>query len=296
MPKMSSTEAPSGYSRDPTFSQREGHSPIREHLQFESMDDGLKNGLWNQVVSSYWQDERFLALISIDGALDELVKRLWTDYFGARHDLLQDSWQVARRTIEGHFFRGKWYDVYNFLEFIANNYPNEKVNLKFMESCNIVLKGAGAGYSFVGRKVVPIVSGVGIAEIEEALVVQPHTIRAQLECALNLLGDRESPDYRNSIKESISAVEGICKLIAGDDKATLGRALKAIGSKVKLHKDLEEAFRKLYSYTCDSNGIRHSLMEEPNLDLEDARFMLVSCSAFVNYLKSKSTEAGIDVW
>ena len=40
--------------------------------------------------------------------------------------------------------------------------------------------------------------------------------------------DRKTPNYRNSIKESISAVEALCKIITENEKATLGKALKII--------------------------------------------------------------------
>jgi hypothetical protein len=40
---------------------------------------------------------------------------------------------------------------------------------------------------------------------------------------LQKLADRENPDYRNSIKESISAVESAAQEITGDTGATLGR-------------------------------------------------------------------------
>ena len=41
--------------------------------------------------------------------------------------------------------------------------------------------------------------------------------------------------------------------------------------------------------------IRHALMNEPSLDLDDAKFMLVSCSVFINYLKEKSLKAEINL-
>ena len=37
------------------------------------------------------------------------------------------------------------------------------------------------------------------------------------------------------------------------------------------------------------------MMDETNLSQEDARFMLVSCSAFTNYLIVKADKAGIDL-
>lgn len=62
-----------------------------------------------------------------------------------------------------------------------------------------------------------------------------------------------------------------------------------------MHPALKGAFEKLYGYTSSAKGIRHALLDEPNLGFEDAKFMLVSCSAFVNYLKSKAAKAGINL-
>ena len=95
--------------------------------------------------------------------------------------------------------------------------------------------------------------------------------------------------YRNSIKESISAVESACNITTGS-KATLGQALKALDDKTKVHPALRNAFSSLYGYTSDADGIRHGLLEEANLDFADAKFMLVVCSAFTNYLRSKASK------
>lgn len=64
---------------------------------------------------------------------------------------------------------------------------------------------------------------------------------------------------------------------------------------VDVHPALRGAFQKLYGYTSDADGIRYALLEESNLDFEDAKFMLVSCSAFVNYLKAKAAKAGLNL-
>ena len=49
------------------------------------------------------------------------------------------------------------------------------------------------------------------------------------------MSDRQRPDYRNSIKESISAVESIAQQLSGNNKATLDDALKILEKKGKLH-------------------------------------------------------------
>ncbi len=97
------------------------------------------------------------------------------------------------------------------------------------------------------------------------------------------MSSRTNPDYRNSIKESISAVESLALQIAKDNSGTLGAILKRFEASKKLHPALKTAFSSLYGYTSDANGIRHALLEEPNLSKADARFMLICCSAFIHY-------------
>ena len=99
----------------------------------------------------------------------------------------------------------------------------------------------------------------------------------------------DNPDYKNSIKESISAVESVCQIITGDKKATLGEAIKLLDRNgIKIHPALQEAFKKIYGYTSDEGGIRHAEgMFESNVTFDDAKYMLASCCAFVNYLMPK---------
>lgn len=73
-------------------------------------------------------------------------------------------------------------------------------------------------------------------------------------------------------------------------KADFGEALKVLEKDGKLNNVLKLAFDKLYGYTCGEEGIRHGLMEEPNVGFAEAKFMLVACSAFVNYVSAKSAD------
>ena len=100
--------------------------------------------------------------------------------------------------------------------------------------------------------------------------------------------DKENPNCKNSIKESICAVEQICKEISGKPKATLSNCLEKVATKTKMHPAFKESLNKLYAYTSDEKGIRHSAFgEDKEVPFEEARFILVTCSAFVNYLKEK---------
>lgn len=281
------------------FSQRKGIKPVKSVVQVDSMDKELRNSLWNALSIYYWDKMENCGHLSSCEDINFLFKLLWYSYLKKPLDTLDDYWQRTYGEIREYFFQCPWNEVYDFIEFIANMYKDEynstSVNKKFMDFCNSIFKRELSAYRFINGKIAQITSEEEITEIEEALESTktqksaPH----HLKRALDLLADRKSPDYRNSIKESISAVEAICNLIAKNSKATLGQALKEIEKKVELHPALKKAFDCLYGYTSDAEGIRHALLDEPNLDFEDAKFMLVSCSGFINYLVAKASKAGI---
>lgn len=147
------------------------------------------------------------------------------------------------------------------------------------------------GYRVLDKIIVPVTSEGEIKTIEEAIKTSEDNVSMHLHCSLEKLSERPKGDYRNSIKESISAVEAYCRNITGKD--TLGNALAEMEHNgLNLPSSLKAAFLKLYGYTnSPDTGIRHPLMDVdgsyvPTAD--EATYMLVSCSAFINYLRKKS--------
>ncbi|MBI2472625.1 MAG: hypothetical protein HYV59_15530 [Planctomycetes bacterium] len=277
------------------FSQRKGLKPVKKIIQVDDIDDDLRNGLWNALSIFYWNGMKNQNWLSYHQSIHILFEFLWQDFFKRPIDTLNDTWSVTYRSIREYYFNCSWFEVYDFIEFIANSYPNESSNRGFIKFSNNILERELSAYRFIDGKITQITTKEEIDEIEEALeTAKPlKPVFHHLKSALNLFADRKFPDYRNSIKESISAVEAICNLIAKNTKATLGQALKEIEKKMTLHPALKKAFDSLYGYTSDAEGIRHALLDEPTLDFEDAKFMLVSCSGFINYLLAKSSKAGI---
>jgi len=115
-------------------------------------------------------------------------------------------------------------------------------------------------------------------------------VRLHLTASLKYLSDKQNPVYRNSVKESISAVEALCKFYTGDEKATLGKALTKLEKAGSIPPAIKSAFSSLYGYTSDSSGIRHALTENDRaVSFHEAKFMLVTCTSFINYLLSKTS-------
>jgi AbiJ N-terminal domain 4 len=286
-----------------SFSQREGFKHVKTAIQLGSMDSELRNGLWNGLAIHYWSlvVKTFPGFdFNVPPNMESFIENVWINYFKKPLDTLDNitsDWHRMLGEIREYFFKCQWYDVYDFLEFTANNYPDVAQNKRFIKFCNSILQREVSAYRFVGGRITQLTSEEEIAEIEQALSMPSplRLIKLHLETALKLLSNKTSPDYRNSIKESISAVEAVCRLVLGKPKATLGDALKELekNASLQIHGALKNAFSNLYGYTSDASGIRHSLLDESDLDFEDAKFMLVSCSAFVNYLLAKASKAGI---
>ena len=150
---------------------------------------------------------------------------------------------------------------------------------------NQVFEKEYVGYRFVNGTITPITDSTEISVIEDVIASSFDVVRTHIDKALRFLSDRDAPDYANSIKESISAVERMCSIILGK-ATTLGDALKHLeDSGVKIHPALKRAFSQLYGYTSDASGIRHAgELGGKDSTFEEAKFMLVSCCAFVNYL------------
>lgn len=184
--------------------------------------------------------------------------------------------------------------VLTLLEFIAKSMSEFTIKLysnalfsKAIPIYNAVFEQEYVGYRFVDDIISPITGEVERAAIENALNSKLQEVQQHFRKAATFLADRISPDYANSIKESISAVERMCSIILGG-ASTLGAALKKLEAQgVVIHPSLKDAFNKLYGFTSDSSGIRHAgQLDGSDATFEEAEFMLVTCSAFVNYLTS----------
>jgi hypothetical protein len=281
------------------FSQRLGITPLKKPIQIESIDIELRNGLWSTVKLGFIDKLDKTRQNSRNSEFDFFCNRLWLFFYKLPIDAIHNYTEESELFIRNSFFKFQWYEVYDFLEFLGNNRQILKFDpQKFKNLINEILQIENAAYRFIEDKLAPITNPTEINEIEEAISTSgKFTAKAganiHLKNSLDKLSDKKSPDYRNSIKESISAVESVAKMILDNQKDTLGGAIDKLKSKIEIHPALVQGFKNIYGYTSDTDGIRHGLTEETNCDFEDAKFMLVSCSAFINYLIVKANKSGI---
>lgn len=233
----------------------------------------------------------------------EMEKYLWTYFLNRREGEFYDQHYDGRiyHVVATQFIEDKgepWYRKLDLVESTVKylyapnveNLRNTRVADKFVKQLNYEFQRLNFAYRVVGQEIIEITSQGEINAIEEAQNNTSHNIKAHLSAALELYARRPVADYRNSIKESISAVEAFCREKTGTN--TLGKALDQLKKNgITIPGQLKEAFEKLYAYTNQPDtGIRHALMDSDGTfapGAEEALFMLVSCSSFLNYLNSK---------
>ncbi len=267
-----------------SFSERYGYMPDRSKLhQLEEMNKWLRNAVWNFLWKHYLGKASF-------HDVDKLLGEIWTEVAGEPYDQLLEFGEFehdeATRLVHEWFFEANWYKVYNLLEYLLQKTPFEGDR----DDANAMLSREGSAYRFIGGVIAPITNEEELAEVDSTLhqAGSFKTASQHMMQAVALLSDRDSPDFRNAIKEAISAVESAVTIASGDSNADIAKGLK----KLAVHSQLGQAWKNMYNWTSDEGGVRHGKEEISQVGLAEARYMVVASSAFVNYLISKSSEAG----
>lgn len=275
------------------FSERYGYKKVSDVIIREEITPEIKNA----ICSCF---DELLHIYSIKGyhvpsiELNELGKHVWTKFFNQRlSNYNYKSFSIPSCIEDSH---AQWYEVLDLIEFSIKymHHRDEGTRLSasihFVALLNSEFERLNFAYRIVNYEIVEITSEQEIKAIEKAIESSPQNVKMHLNSALEKLAQRPNGDYRNSIKESISAVEAFCREKTGEN--TLGKALSKLEKKnIIIPQSLKSAFSKLYEYTNHADtGIRHALMDDegkytPTAD--EALFMLVSCSAFINYLSKK---------
>ena len=270
------------------FSERHGYIKPSDALIVECMPKEVQNSIYNCLYNFGEENPGFFE------ALDKMV---WA-YFLNEKECDYDQIQFKRGDIILYIIDNsqyEWHQKLSLIEYLLDLLEAIEKNKQqkmpsFIDSINRSFERLNYGYRIINNMVTPISSKEEVNSIEEAIGSAKDNIREHMNSALKHLADKEKPDYRNSIKESISAVGALCREMTGEND--LGKALFVLEKKQgKLHPQLKAAFDNLYKYVNEKqSGIRHELMDESGTYVptyHEAKYMLVICSAFINYLNGK---------
>ena len=134
------------------------------------------------------------------------------------------------------------------------------------------------------------------AEIQEAIdraeTSRYKQARTHLKEAADLLYDDDKPNYGGSMMASIKALELVVREITGEKDIQKG--IGSLENKgVKLHSQFQQAIMNLYRFTS-ADGVRHAHPNPMQNDEETALFMLVVCSAIINFIEARLPEQDSD--
>lgn len=278
------------------FSDRRGIKQLNTKMQLDELDRRTRIGIANLILE--WYDDKNFSIYQFTFC-ERLLKDIYSEFVDdqSRYIIRCQNNDFIESYIYLPISANSYDEVLTIVEYITNYFLQWQMSqhqkgvhyydlIDYKAEINELFQREYVGYRFIDGEITPISDDIEVAEIEKSLDIEFQGCKSHIKKALGFLSDRENPDYKNSIKESISAVESICQIIAQNSKATLGEALKKLEEHgVKIHEAMKKSFSSLYGYTSDEGGIRHCEgVFESNVTFEEAKFMLVSCSAFVNYL------------
>ena len=293
---------------DLPFSQRYGYAPVIQQLALGEIPNAFREdikALLDEVIPQY--DERYIDYKSVD-----FFRDVYINIYGGRYQVFSVNIQKVdifynRNSIQKSFIMNflcrfidncEFFKLFDLLEKIiynqkqlnlyAHNYNGN--NRIFGDVLNELFKKHHLAYTIYNGKIEPISNEFEGKTYVAALDETKDT--GQLGAHSHLLKAGEQINHQkwaDSVRESISAVEAICRQIVGEN-ATLGSALKEIEKNYPLHPAFKKALSELYGFTSDENGIRHSLLDKSNaaVDEADALFMLGACASFVSYLLTRT--------
>ena len=278
------------------FSDRLGITRPKSILQTDAIDVDLRNCLWETCCEFYFKD--FGEGQHIGPTFLVILKDLYVNHFKHTSDNIKSYVSREVGKLKLSFYQMEWYETYNLVEFLsgiatrhfrrgqrATILEPQDYDKRFRARVNFFLEREKSAFRFIGDVLAPISSELEVAAISEAATIGDKFAggRSHVQQAILLFSRKPEPDYRNAIKEAISGVESVVRVMTGNSKATLGDGLKKLEDIKPLHPAFRQAMDKLYGYTSDEGGIRHSLINLARVDEADAKFIILTCSAFINF-------------
>lgn len=267
-----------------TFEQAEGAEPLPSQLRLKEITPALSARLWAIVYE-------FMVGSSDGSFIVDTWRQILLDYHVNRlhkpADEFADYLSIQCKLIKPAILSRDYIRLLGFIQFALRH---KDVDYYFSPRIDQALKISCAAYSVLdGKTIVPIGSEAELKNLKRAL---DDLASSEFRGARVHLADAgaalASGDWRNSIRESIHAVESVARSLGR--AGSLSDALTKLEQSTKFHPALKKGFLSIYGFTSDEQGIRHPLIdsEDGKVDESDALFMIGACAAFVSYLIGKA--------
>jgi hypothetical protein len=259
-------------------------------LSLKEASEPLRTGIWNTChewifPGETYYYERYRALMEV----------LYSELLNLPTYSVPASVSEGRRVLHEWVMTAQWYEFYEFVETLPvlarlqNREYGERLLEEQIDKINFELERHGSPYRFVKDLLVPITSEDELAEIKSATAWAGKFGPAanHINEALAHIARRPDPNYEDSVKQSWCAVESALWIAIGDKpelSPTLRRFQEMYG---QLHPCLSQVILKLHGYASDEEGVRHAATGPAQVGEAEARMMLVTCSAMMNFIIRK---------
>ncbi len=282
-----------------TFSQREGKAPLPEPMRLEHIPQKFRQAAWLSIESEISETANFSydSWSEDDNNMGVIIRSYGLQIFDEFHDDIgyygpEESTKFFKKWIRD----GDYHEVLTLIEFILRH---ECCSENLRQGLVDDFDSAPIAYFVDDKNGRPTIMPRFSREAGEATQRAIETVRESgmdgATTHLRQAAERiNAQQYGDSIADSIHAVESVARVIDPKASKTLDRALDSLAKAgVLKHPALKEAFKKLYAYTSDEQGIRHARLHEDEADfgLDEAVFMFGACASFAAYLTNKRREA-----
>lgn len=272
-----------------SFSDRTGLAALGTEIQINDFSEGTRTFLQNQLLSLL---DVHIRNNSYDLDVNDFMLMIANKAFNLEADSRKFySKDQIYNIISSVFKKGEYYEILDLIEFfsekisfyIQNQYFEKEDYCRFFNSR---FEEEFVGYRFVDGVIVQSIDEEANKSIEDAASTKYDIVNKHISKAVNYLSGANR-DAENSIKESVAAVEYLCNVLAGTKSFELSKAIDALDKKKRLHPCMKSMIEKLYGFASDEEGIRHSTKAGiTKVSFNDGLFILVTCSAFINYALS----------
>lgn len=272
-----------------TFKQREGLEPLPKLLEKDDFSQKLRAKLWG-LYYTYMENTNvsMRGRYFIDEYYVSVLKGYWINILYEDISKFRNDYNYFVDYFSKLFLHGEYADILEHIEYLLRFYIRNRILNK--ENFQKIFDENFSPWKIVFEgKDICISSSLSESEIlciEEAYktTVDNQKLSGAKLHIVQSVNFLKQGKWADSIRESIHAVESTVKNLLDDKDADLSKALK----NMNIHQALKVACEKMYAYTNDEKGVRHSVFnEEVNCDRYDAQFMLGACSSFVSYMHNK---------
>ena len=299
-----------------TFSQRYGYEPLPRPMRLEELSDNLRREIWNAIRESFLEKSLETGRTFYSDAY-QFLRGILGKLLEIPEDEIKNDYVSVSKEFKDVVLKGRFNSVLDLVQMIINTGYTQNLSTSYEAAYKRAVDNYGLDRIYNRSEAAQHIeslfnrhaSAYRLDTSKRPFRFSPRSSKEQGEATKQAVGTvRESGmdgaathlrqatehinarQYADSIADSISAVESAARTIDPKASKALGPALDSL-ERVGLlkHPALKEAFKKLYGYTSNEQGIRHALLDKDSADvgLDEAMFMFGACASFAAYLVSK---------